>query len=178
MDPRDAVTHVVVFALGVGTWLPFTLWEGRQVLDRLDHPEEHVRPPRPPRRRLPILITVLLVAAALMVGFGVQQARYQADASERQECYETWGRGVIDTLETRLAVTSRVERAEEARADALDNIILTVTALRARPPEAVERDLDTTLSRFAAAKARLERVTEQAARTRSNNPYPQLRCNG
>lgn len=174
-----ALTHLLVFTLGVATWLPFTLWEGRRVTRR---PDERTQPvPHNPlsdyvRRRPPVLVTVLLVAAALMIGFGVQQMRYQDDAKKRDACYQSWGDDMIDTLTTRVASNGRVDEADKDRQEALDNIVLVIIQLRAQPPQARDSDLDVVLARFAAARARLQNAEDRAERTRRANPYPLLRC--
>ena len=188
------ISHVGVFLLGVATGLPFTLWEGNRVTHPpKEHPVDttpHAAPaikttpgdvtPGPRRPRGPVLVIVLLIVSALMVGFGVQQAIYQHRASQRDACYETWGRRLISTVNTRTESNVRIGKAQKGRDDALDNIILVVIALRSQNPPLSKAEQDKrfgdVLAQFASAKSRLDRVQREGGATRANHPYPRLHC--
>lgn len=178
------VTHLCVFAAGYITCRLLALWEGRRVLaDEGEPPVEIESKKSWSEYSVPPIVLILMSAAIVMLGLGVQQIQFQRDADARAEeaqridvCYETWGRDMITTLETRVTATGKVEKKEQVKDAALDAIILVVAALRADPPTAVEGDFDRTLVRFADAKAALEEQREKAETTRDENPYPVLNC--
>lgn len=176
------VTHLAVFALGYITCHLLALWEGRRVLtnDGETPMNEH---PKHSMSSVPGWVLILVGAAVLMVGLGIQQVQFQRDADRRAEeaqridvCYEKWGRDMIETLDRRISATGKVEAANTVKGNALDRIILVVAALRNDPPAADERDLDRSLEQFIEAKQRLDMVKAEAEVTRVNNPFPVLNC--
>lgn len=170
-------THLGAFALGVGTWLPFTLWAARRAVPvDVEETPPVSTPARPPTARASRVLVAVMVAALLLVGVGVQQRIYQARADDRDACVTQWGTDMVDTITTRVQATNRTASAAEARDDAVDAIVLVFIALRKVPPAASERDLSRVLAAFAAAKSRLDRVRAMSETTRAQNPYPQLDC--
>jgi len=172
-------THLAVFVLGVATWLPFTLWEGR----RVTHPEEppvndpETAPPAPTRRsRTSRLAIIILVASALLIGFGVQQGIYQHEQNEQAKCIAAYNATVETVRDRRIDAQDRLDQAQEAKDNANDNVLLTVLALRRQPPEAVIGDLDRVLTEFAAARAKRDRIRNATETVVAENPYPTLAC--
>lgn len=132
------------------------------------------------RRRPSFIVTVLLIAAALMVGFGIQQVRYQGQASDRDACYEAWGQELYTAITSRTRASLRVEEARSDRDDAIDNILLLFIAFNDEKPPPTEREQERrfreALAQFAQAKTRLDTALTRVGNTRDRFPYPDLNC--
>lgn len=191
------LTHLVVFALGVCTWLPFTLWEGRRLTDRGEPVRRtHHEPRSLDSKNRSRVITVVIIVSALMIGLGIQQIMFQRDRDARDACSQRWGNDVIDTLETRVSSNDKVAKATQSRDEAsterdnaVDSVLLLVRALqRADPPpsEDIQRDrFERALQRFFIAKGKLVKAQDHlddviaaAEKTKDANPYPVLNCGG
>lgn len=186
-------THLLVFALGVCTWLPFTIWEGKR-LTRGENVEHHHTAKHSQTWRNGV--TAALILSVLFVALGVQQIMYQRDADDRDTCAETWSTEVITVLETRVtandevaAATRKRDRAERSRDNSVDSVLLLVRALqRQDPPPAPEeqqRRFEVALQRFfearellTARQAVLDEAQTKAEATKKNNPYPDYDCGG
>ncbi|UQS95182.1 hypothetical protein Pam4_39 [Pseudanabaena phage Pam4] len=171
-------SYLLTFAAGIATGAFVTWAVGLRLLHEPTHEGPH-----PHRRRLPVVVLALIGAFVLVAGFGVQQRVAQQNDREVRErladqtaCLNTWGRRLVDRVENRAAGAQAVERAEAAREDALDSIVLIVTALRAIPPQAQQADLDRVLRAFAVAKTRKDLAEERLERVRQRNPYPTPSC--
>lgn len=183
MDLPLWTTHLIAFTVGIATWLPFTLWEGRRVTDH--HQEDHVDPVPPSRRtRTSRLAVILVVTGLLMVGFGVQQGVYQHRSNERdkaddaqRKCIATYNAQVEQVRDDRVAANERLADARAAKDNAGDAVLLVVLDLTNTPQ--AERDageLTRALVRFARKKNRLAEVQAATDTTLSRNPYPTLDC--
>lgn len=175
------LSHITAFVLGALTTWGFL--HVRRIRQAITHEEEEpMKDPQPVRvvtRRGPTpgaLILVILLAAAMLIGFGIQQSFYQAEADKRDACYEQWGKDVISSLESRTVATKRYERVTTRKENALDTIILVVIGIRKVPPEATERDFAEALTRFANLKTRQEAAKANLNKTRAENPYPTINC--
>lgn len=188
----SAACGVVGFLCGLAT----ALWFGPAVLRPGDydepveaHMDDETPAPRPrgPRGPTPgALVLILLVAAGVIVTFGVQQSIYQEGQKRDAEriadvtaCTQEWGRDVITTLEGRTKITKVLEAAVERRNDAVDNVILSVLGLRNSPnltdEQRSERFGDALLA-FADAKTELDTIRDDVRKARNRTPYPQLEC--
>lgn len=171
-------THLAAFGLGLGTMWAVVRRKGPDLADPTHH--HHASERGPMLKNRPSWPTtagvIVLVVGLIVVGFGVQQAKFQADQDAFRECVSGWAEDTTDTLETRTQVTGRLGDAQSAREDAVDNIILVVIGLQATPPTATTREFATVLQAFAAARSRLNDAERRAAMTRADNPYPALRC--
>lgn len=141
-------------------------------------------------------VTVAIIISVLFIGLGIQQIMYQKDKDERDLCSETWAKGVIDVLDTRVNANDRVaeatvkrDRAERQRDNAVDDVLLLVRALqRQDPPPAPEEQqkrFEVALQKFFLARenlthrqAALDNVVARADETKKKNPYPKFRCGG
>jgi hypothetical protein len=179
------ISHAGAFLLGGVTWWGITRWEGRRLLDKENTVETDDQDRPHPARRLwdaawgptpGAVALVCLLAAAVLIGFGVQQGAYQKQARDRDECYETWGRDVTDALDKRVAANSALTKAQQDRDDAVAEILRVVIGLRAKPPETTEAALDEALGAARDADDRVDRLTVRAEETRKQNPYPVLSC--
>lgn len=132
------------------------------------------------------LVLILLLAAAMLVGFGIQQSLYQRERNAndarldaRDECVETWGRGVIRTLRGRVKANDVLAAAQKRTDNRLYDIVGFIINQRANPsPTITEQDRTFTqvLTRFAVAKADLDTITQQVEDARRANPYRRLDC--
>lgn len=176
MDLPNWTIHVITFALGIATWLPFTLWEGRRVTRRAEEsPMDLTTQDR--RRRTPRLVVIILVSSALIMGFGVQQGIYQKRAQDQARCIARYNADVETVRDDRLAANEKLADAQTAKDDASDQVLLTVlqlvrTPLADRNPD----DLTTALIAFARKKARLATVQQATSTTLDRHPYPTLDC--
>lgn len=191
MDLGIGIGHIAAFVLGVATWLPFTLWEGRKMNQLDDLQDSRFDPPETPRPRLwqrPVTLPIVAVlVGCFFVGLGVQQLTYQhgqeqdeARSAEQLACVRQWGKDFRAVTRTRVAANVRVEEVRRAKDDALDNVVLFIISTRAAdpppPPKVAERGFTRVLQRFAVAKSDLTRAEQRVQTTRNRNPYPHLRC--
>lgn len=174
------VSHGSAFILGGVTWWLITRAEGRRLFDQ----EDNMRRPHLLRRFRDAawaptpgaVALVFMLAAAVLIGFGVQQAGYQKQARDRDTCYEQWGRDVTAALDARVAANSALATAQQARDDAVAEILRVVIGLRVRPPESTEAALDEALAAAARADDKVDRLTVRVNVTRRQNPNPVLSC--
>lgn len=169
-------SYLVTFAFGMATGWWATLRVGHRILDH----QRGEQMPSHHHRRVPVILTVLIVSFMMLAGFGVQQTAYQRQAQHRDACYEKWGREMVDTVSLRSTVSASTDAAETARDDALDRIILTVIQFRSRPNASktdAQKTFDAVLQEFARAKQRLIIAKQAQISARTENPYPMLHCN-
>jgi hypothetical protein len=140
---------------------------------------------------------ILITASLFVIVLGVQawmERRDQAadDAREDRQvaCFELWGQRMVDTIQARTGDdpvgaakgeeetfgSIQLEKAQQRRDRALDQIILTVIAFREIQPQADDEDFDRVLREYAAAIRNLDRVASEVDVTRASNPYPELHC--
>lgn len=146
-------------------------------------------------RRGTHIATLAVVASVLLLIIGGQAYLYQRDQSaddqrvsdavaelkRTTDCVRSWGEDFAETTSTRVGETDApgavdLERAQERRDDALDEIILTVIAFREIPPSADDADFDRALREYAAAIRNRDRVQSEVETTRDLNEYPRLEC--
>lgn len=155
----------------------------------------------PPIRVRDVFLTVLVVASLLLIGLGLQQRHYQAqaDAQRRQfaaevtardACVNQWGTDLVHSVRHRskagqaaLDATARLNYARAVRDDAVGNVLLVIVGLREHPPVGAASDFDKALARFAASAGRLTTVQAQVTKAgrhvhhiRARNPIPSLHC--
>lgn len=183
--PVLVCTHLAVGLLGVWSGKAVTRYAAPYLDRHLSRNQEptmdDTEAPRPRTPRGPTagaVILVILLAAAVLVGFGIQQSAFQRAASDRDSCYEEWGRDLATVNTASRGATVALDRARERRDNAVDSIVLVFIGLRAHPPKAHLRDLNAVLVEFAAAKANLDKVTERVKQTRVENQPPRLHCVG
>lgn len=136
------------------------------------------------------LILIILLAASLLVGFGIQQSIFQRQARDRSACMEAWGDRVITTLAARSEAgrdvdqaSAAADKAGQARDDAVASVLDIVIGLRAHPPIATTADFDRALATFTtaqsdldAARRKQESTRKAQEQTRTDNAYPRLDC--
>jgi alpha-N-acetylglucosamine transferase len=177
-------THLLAFAVGVATWLPFTLWEGRRVTCP---PDKESRVPTPEKRRLRLtLIVCILICSLLLVGFGVQQGIYQHRQEQQHKrdrqrdlCVEAYNREVDRVRTVRIGATDRLGKAQKAKDAASDDVLLTTLDLLVHPPpkpNAGRNDLTHALIVFSRKKAKLDKVDAATSKTERQNQFPDLNC--
>lgn len=182
MNLTLAVTHLAVLLVGFLTGVVAT--HLRPVKRVIQHEEPPVNDKHPIRERIRgrgptagAVALFLVLGGVVTIAFGVQQAGYQQQATERDQCYETWGQDVITTLDTRFTASKKKERADERRDDALDAIILTVAAFQEEPaPANAERKFRAVILEFVRAKLHRDKVKRDLDTTRRDNPYPVIDC--
>lgn len=169
-------THLATAVISVFTWWRIVMLLG----DRIEtvSMREKVKHLSPKRTWLSLdshgrLIVTVFVLAALLIGFGGQQYWAQHESAKHDECITRWGGRVIEAAQSRSDAARRLEGAQQRRDEALDNIILVVIGLRAKPKTATLKDFKESLVEFANAKAHLSSVQEDVTRKRENNPFPQ-----
>lgn len=173
-------THLIAFAVGVATWLPFTLWEGRRVTEEQVMSDESTTTHR--RRRVPRLALIIIVSSAFIVGFGIQQARYQHERDQRDKCIARYNTDTEKVRDGRIAVNETLADAQTAKSNAGDDVLLTTLDLIRQPrtdqpgQQELVSQLTHDLIRFARKKHRLD-VTQQETETAlAEQPYPTLDC--
>lgn len=168
------LSHVASFCAGALMWGIITVREAPS-LTYTEAP--NMSPTARARRNLAIII-ILITACMVLVGFGVQQSLYQRDVERRGECLDAWGEEFSAAIEKRSSVSVRVEKAEQARARAIDAIVLTLIAVRSDDVgrKRAEREISRVLLDFAKTKNRVDRVRDRANRTRQVTEYPELDC--
>lgn len=191
--PLLVATHVLAFAAGAFAVHWMTAPAVRWMTEHMGNtpagdptpttPEDHVMPNRLPRSTR--FVIYLLVASIVVVGIGVQaylnqrlQERDQAQNRARLSCIQEWGGELVDTVEKRTRANVRVEKAQQRRDRAEQDIFLVVLRLRSQPPEGTPADFDKALQRYAIALAGLKAAKDATKVTRQENPYvsPELVC--
>lgn len=177
------LTHLGVFLLGVVTWLPFTLWEGRQIKHRGEPVAQHPSKRAEPRSfsRPQIVASLVFIISLLVMGMGFQQMSFQNKASSQAACYQKWGRDVVESLQARSKSTTRLANAQRKRDNSVDNVLLVaLSATQADPPlpDSKQREeFVKALTRFGQAKRNLVHVAARNEQIKRQNTYPQLNCN-
>lgn len=141
-------------------------------------------------------VTAALILSVLFIALGIQQIAYQRGEDKQGRCATAWSTDLVDAVENRVAASDKVavatrqrDRAERARDNAVDDVLLLVRALqRQDPPPAPEeqqRRFEVALQRFFEAREELtakqdvlDDVQTQAEATKDKNPYPQYTCGG
>lgn len=82
----------------------------------------------------------------------------------------------MKTVKKRAQANKQIQKAQEARDEAVDHVLDVVILARRIPPEATVEDFDQALRDYAAAKARLVRVRASVEDTKKANKYEQLDC--
>ena len=145
-------------------------------------------------RRRTYVGVALIVGSFVLIVTGLQMWLYQQerednrqdvkDRAEREAarvaCIQTWGKAMVDTVETRTGEryavgTVDLENAEEKRDDALDDALLLLRADTDAPP-VDEQAIQDAARRYYQAVAYLREVRQQTRQTRADNPYPELEC--
>lgn len=133
---------------------------------------------------------VLIVASLLVVAIGWQSylakqhgdqaidlAKKQADhATAQTACIKSWARDFAATTTLRVDARSGLDKAQKARNDALDDVLLVVIGSRKTPPIAGEKDFTAALRHYGTALEHLHVVEHRVIRVGNSNPYPSLDC--
>lgn len=186
------ISHLGTFLLGaVSAYLLARLegqnMKGPRVSEPLDPNRSPLRERMTGRGPTPgAVLLIVLLAALVIVGFGIQQAWYQSqdaanDAREdtRMDCIKAWGEDLVATINTRTTGNARVEAAKIAREEAVDAVLLYAGQAfqRGGGNEAELRAgwLDRLLA-FRHAKQALVEITARNEERKVDNPYPKLNC--
>lgn len=192
-------SNVASFSLGALMWRWITLREARAFSekgDQMDDTQGHGAPaagPPPHRRTVPlfrVIIVGLFAGSLILIGFGVQQHRYQKAETHYQSCVNDWGTDLVSAVRTSRTASKGLSRATSARDSAraawesdVGSIILTFAALQAQPPTAQVADISRLLTGFPPINARLiraqtlvDRETRRVRSAQDANPIPALHC--
>jgi hypothetical protein len=184
MDLTEPVlSHLGVFLLGVLTWLPFTLWEGKQIKSKeLGETMPESKAAKKPQSfsRNQSLAALVVIVSLLLLGLGVQQTLFQKASEERATCYAKWGEEVTQTLDARSFAGTKLQNKERTRDDAVDDVLLVALgAFKDQPPlsdEERRRRFGEALTDFGIAKKELAAEYKSADMTKRENTYPALDC--
>lgn len=182
MDLPSWTTHLLVFGVGVATWLPFTLWEGRRVTNQQEHAMSDESTPTTHRRRVPRLALLIIVSSLFIVGFGVQQYRYQDERDKRDDCIATYNTKTEEVRDDRIVVNKTLADAMTAKDNAGDAVLLTTLDLIRQPrtdrpgQDELVSQLTHDLIRFARKKHKLDVTQLETATALAAKPYPSLDC--
>lgn len=139
--------------------------------------------------RWPGLLLLILGVVAVVIGAQTYLGKKQEDRQERDDakyatCIKNYAeeglQAIVDTVNIRTTAGSKVEAAEIARDDAVDEVLRIVIRARETPPRATEEDFDRALLAAAEAKTELREERAAAAEVRSDNEYddaiPESEC--
>lgn len=173
------LSHLGCFLAGMFMWNWITRREGESLTaeeeDVQGHSHKEDKIPRW-QQRGPTPGAVILVAAALVLGLGIQQFLYQRDRDDLVECFKAWGTGMTDTLDKRSAANTVLEQKKKDRDDAVDGIISVVLNANNNPDRDYEVAFSTALAKWQTAKVELKAELKTIKDTREENPYPELDC--
>ena len=128
------------------------------------------------RKGITPAITLILVAALVLIGIGVQSALSQRASNAHDDCVTRWGDELISTVETRGGATAQVETAQTKRDDALDALLVGAIGNQDIPEKQREKLLKPTVDAYVKAVQDLHDARSDAATTRAQNPFPELNC--
>lgn len=124
-----------------------------------------------------LFLTAAFVIALSLVGFGVQQSRYQEQQREYDQCVYDWGTDLASVLDRRVRKNkTTIEAAQRDVFIAAENLLRVLAEVVTRPPEAGQIDLSDARRKYAEAGADYAEAERQLDQFREANPYPELDC--
>lgn len=173
------VTHIVAAGLGylMCHWLTMRAGEAltRESESPVDVPVKRERG-RWVTWSVPPVVILILVAAFVLIGIGVQSYLSQRADNAHDECVANWGDDLIETVGTRGKATERLEQAQNARDDALDSLLVAAIGIQDVPEKKKEAALADLVTGYVESVDRLHAVQKTTTKTRNKNPFPQLDC--
>ena len=133
-----------------------------------------------------LTLGILLMVLGLMLAFAGWQAWMVDKAAEQRandraayaRCLGDWGQRLVEAVRQRTEATKELERAGDAKDRTLDRLLTVTEKARRHPPDATAADFDRALDARVAAQRRYERVKDELAQVRRENPYkaPEVVC--
>lgn len=176
------LTHLVVAAVAFTAGRALVLRLGEALAPTT---KEQVMPDGPSKPTIRATIAdnkvalVLILASCFIIAIGVQaylgqreQDQQDRRDADQQACLTRWGNDLTDAITARVTPVRKLDRANAARNDALDDLVGTIILLRVVPPRATDADLTRVLARYSRAAARYRTAQEDVREARAANPYP------
>jgi hypothetical protein len=120
--------------------------------------------------------TLILVAALVLIGIGIQSILSQHASAEHDTCVNDWGADLIKTSSTRSAAQEKYEAAATNRDDALDSLLVAAIGIQNVPEAKKQAALADLIADYVKSVDRKRRATVNLSETREKNPLPRLRC--
>lgn len=127
-------------------------------------------------RSVPSVVILVLVAALVLIGIGVQSYLSQQAGDARDRCVSNWGDDLIETVGTRGRAAERLEMAQNNRDDALDSLLVAAIGIQNVPEKKKQKALADLVTGYVESVDHLHAVQKTTTKTRERNPFPKLAC--
>lgn len=120
--------------------------------------------------------TLLLVAALVLIGIGIQSYLSQRASTQHDECVNDWGKELIIASSTRSEAQIKYEAAATARDDALDSLLVAAIGIQNVPEKTKQTALADLIADYVESVDRKTKAAKKLGDVREENPLPQLQC--
>jgi hypothetical protein len=120
--------------------------------------------------------TLILVAAVVLIGIGIQTLLFQRASTAHDECVSEWGDRLIATSSTRTEAQQKYEDAATRRDDSLDSLLVAAIGIQDLPDRTRRTALADLITDYVKSVEAKRKAAARLSVAREKHPLPQLRC--